>query len=224
VQRETAARLRQAFEWTLQRPPTERETEILERLLALTRRTFLQRAGAGLGLAALSALLPRNPAAAPALPASGKRPAKAKRIIYLHFNLAQQLRGQCYHVDQPCAALLADLKERGLLEDTLVVWAGEFGRTVYAQGDLHSPRVGRDHHAKCFSIWMAGGGVRSGTTYGETDEFGYNIVQNPVSFFDLNATLLHLLGADHTRLTFRFQGRDYRLTDVHGEALPGLLA
>jgi hypothetical protein len=141
-----------------------------------------------------------------------------------HFNLEKQLRGQCYDVDQPCAALLIDLEQRGMLEDTLVVWAGEFGRTVYAQGDLNSPRIGRDHHPKCFSIWLAGGGIKGGVSYGQTDEFGYNIVENPVSFFDLNATLLHLLGIDHTQLTYRYQGRDFRLTDVHGEVVGGILA
>jgi hypothetical protein len=141
-----------------------------------------------------------------------------------HFNLAQQIRGQCYDVDQPGAALLLDLKQRGLLDDTLVVWAGEFGRTVYGQGDIHSSRIGRDHHPKCFTIWLAGAGIKAGATFGETDEFGYNIVSNPVSFFDLNATLLHLLGIDHTRLVFRYQGRDHRLTDVHGELVKGILA
>jgi hypothetical protein len=141
-----------------------------------------------------------------------------------HFNLAQQIKGQCYDVDQPCAALLTDLQERGLLQDTLVVWAGEFGRTVYAQGDIDSPRIGRDHHPKCFSVWAAGGGLKGGLSYGRTDDFGYNVVENPVSFFDFNATLLHLLGVEHTRLTFRYQGRDYRLTDVHGEVVKGLLA
>jgi uncharacterized protein (DUF1501 family) len=141
-----------------------------------------------------------------------------------HFSLKDQIKGQCYDVDQPCYALLTDLKQRGLLEDTLVVWAGEFGRTVYGQGDVSSPKIGRDHHPKCFSIWLSGGGIRGGTTYGKTDDFAYNIVENPVSFFDLNATLLHQLGIDHTQLTFRYQGRDYRLTDVHGEVVKGILA
>jgi hypothetical protein len=140
-----------------------------------------------------------------------------------HFNLAQQIKGQCYDVDQPCAALLTDLEQHGLLEDTLVVWAGEFGRTVYAQGDIDSPRIGRDHHPKCFTVWLAGGGVRAGLAYGKTDEFAYNVVENPVSFFDLNATLLHLLGINHTRLIYKYQGRDYRLTDVHGVVVKGIL-
>jgi hypothetical protein len=126
--------------------------------------------------------------------------------------------------DQPCAALIGDLKQRGLLEDTLVVWAGEFGRTVYAQGDIDSPRTGRDHHPKCFTVWMAGGGTKAGSTHGETDDFGYNIARDPVSFYDFNATLLHLLGVDHTRLTFKYQGRQFRLTDVHGDVVKGILA
>jgi hypothetical protein len=141
-----------------------------------------------------------------------------------HFNLAQQIKGQCYDVDQPCAALLLDLQQRGLLQDTVVVWGGEFGRTVYAQGDIDSPRIGRDHHPKCFTVWLSGGGVRGGVSYGQTDDFAYNVAENPVSFFDLNATLLHLLGVEHTRLIFKYQGRDYRLTDVHGEVVPGVLA
>ncbi len=141
-----------------------------------------------------------------------------------HFNLQEQIRGQCSDVDQPCHALLTDLKQRGLLDDTLVVWAGEFGRTVYGQGDVTSPKIGRDHHPRCFSLWIAGGGIQGGLTYGSTDEFGYNVVENPVSFFDLNATLLHLLGIDHTQLTYRYQGRDFRLTDVHGEVVEGILA
>ncbi|MBI1840211.1 MAG: DUF1501 domain-containing protein [Verrucomicrobia bacterium] len=141
-----------------------------------------------------------------------------------HFNLRDQIKGQAYDVDQPCYALLTDLKQRGLLADTLVVWAGEFGRTVYGQGDINSPKIGRDHHPKCFSGWVAGAGIRGGRSYGETDDFGYNIVADPVSFFDLNATLLRLLGIDHTRLTFKHQGRDYRLTDVHGRALDELIS
>jgi hypothetical protein len=141
-----------------------------------------------------------------------------------HFNLATQIKGQCYDVDQPCAALIMDLKQRGLLDETLIVWGGEFGRTVYAQGDIDSPRIGRDHHPKCFTVWLAGGGVKGGVSYGQTDEFAYNVVENPVSFFDLNATLLHLLGVEHTRLIFKYQGRDYRLTDVHGEVVKGILA
>ncbi|HAM70788.1 MAG TPA: sulfatase, partial [Verrucomicrobiales bacterium] len=141
-----------------------------------------------------------------------------------HFSLREQIAGQCRDVDQPCHALLTDLKQRGLLDDTLVVWAGEFGRTVYGQGDVTSPKIGRDHHPRCFSAWVAGAGIRGGLTYGRTDDFSYNIVDRPVSFFDLNATLLHLLGIDHTRMTFRHQGRDYRLTDVHGEVVQGILS
>jgi uncharacterized protein (DUF1501 family) len=141
-----------------------------------------------------------------------------------HGDLPRQIRGQCKDVDQPSAALVADLKQRGLLEDTLVIWGGEFGRTVYSQGALTKDNYGRDHHGRCFSIWMAGGGVKPGITYGETDDYCYNIVRDPVHIHDLNATVLHLLGIDHTRLTFRLQGRDYRLTDVHGEVVRGLLA
>lgn len=141
-----------------------------------------------------------------------------------HFNLKEQIKGQCHDVDQPCFALISDLKQRGMLEDTLIVWAGEFGRTVYGQGDVDSPKTGRDHHPKCFTIWMAGGGIRPGFTYGTTDAFAYNIVENPVSFFDLNATLLYLMGLDHTQLTFPYQGRNYRLTDVHGDVVRDLLA
>jgi arylsulfatase A-like enzyme len=117
-----------------------------------------------------------------------------------------------------------DLKQRGLLDDTLVVWGGEFGRTVYCQGTLTESEYGRDHHPRCFSIWMAGGGVQPGQTYGATDEFSYNITENPVSVHDLHATMLHLLGVDHTKLTFKFQGRRFRLTDVHGNAVKPLLA
>jgi arylsulfatase A-like enzyme len=109
------------------------------------------------------------------------------------------------------------------LDDTLVVWAGEFGRTVYAQGALQA-NYGRDHHGRCFSIWLAGGGIKPGIVWGETDDFGYNIVRDPVHIHDLNATILHCLGIDHERLTFRFQGRDYRLTDVHGNVVSGILA
>ena len=113
--------------------------------------------------------------------------------------------------------------KRQLLDDTLVVWGGEFGRTTYSQGKLEATNYGRDHHGGCFTMWLAGGGVRTGSTYGTTDDFGYNVVEDGVHVHDLNATLLHLLGFDHTRLTFRFQGRDYRLTDVHGRVVSGLL-
>ena len=141
-----------------------------------------------------------------------------------HYNLPSDLRLQSEDIDQPCAALIRDLKQRGLLDDTLVIWGGEFGRTTYSQGKLESANYGRDHHGRCFTMWLAGGGVKAGTVYGETDEFSYNVARDPVHVHDLNATLLHLLGIDHTRLTFRFQGRDYRLTDVHGEVVKGILA
>ncbi|MFT7641767.1 MAG: arylsulfatase A-like enzyme, partial [Pirellulaceae bacterium] len=124
---------------------------------------------------------------------------------------------------QPSAALIADLKQRGLLEDTLVVWAGEFGRTAYCQGSLTNKNYGRDHHPRCFSIWMSGGGVRKGFTYGKTDDFSYNVVENPVHIHDLQATILHCLGIDHTKLTYRFSGRDFRLTDVGGKVVKDLL-
>jgi hypothetical protein len=141
-----------------------------------------------------------------------------------HGDLPRQIRGQCRDVDQPSAALIADLKQRGLLDDTLVVWGGEFGRTVYSQGALTAANYGRDHHGRCFSLWMAGGGVKPGISYGETDDYCYNIVRDGVHIHDFNATVLRLLGIDHTRLTYRFQGRDFRLTDVHGEVVRGILA
>ena len=140
-----------------------------------------------------------------------------------HGGLATNLPKQAHDIDQPQAALIADLKQRGMLEDTLVVWAGEFGRTVYGQGGLLED-YGRDHHGRCYSVWMAGGGIKPGMVYGETDEFGYNIVSHPVHVHDFNTTIMHCLGYDHTRLTYRFQGRDYRLTDIHGELVQGILA
>ncbi|MFN0198708.1 MAG: DUF1501 domain-containing protein [Planctomycetaceae bacterium] len=140
-----------------------------------------------------------------------------------HYNLPSDIKLQARDVDQPCSALLADLKERGLLDDTLVIWGGEFGRTVYGQGKLETNNFGRDHHGRCFSIWLAGGGIKPGITFGETDDYSYNIVKDPVHVHDLNATLLHCLGFDHTKLIYRFQGRDYRLTDVHGEVVKGIL-
>jgi len=140
-----------------------------------------------------------------------------------HSSLPSQIRGQARDVDQPSAALVKDLKQRGLLDDTLVIWGGEFGRTVYSQGTLTANNHGRDHHGRCFSSWMAGGGIRPGISYGATDDYCYNIVENPVHIHDLNATILHCLGLEHTRLTYRFQGRDYRLTDVHGEVVHGIL-
>ena len=127
-------------------------------------------------------------------------------------------------LDQPAAALIHDLKRRGLLDDTLVVWGGEFGRTVYCQGTLTRTDYGRDHHPRCFTVWLAGGGIRAGLTHGETDEFSYNIVSDPVHVHDLNATILHCLGIDHRRLTFRYQGRHHRLTDVHGNVVEEILA
>jgi hypothetical protein len=141
-----------------------------------------------------------------------------------HGNLPNQIRGQCLDVDQPSAALLKDLKQRGLLEDTLVIWGGEFGRTVYSQGALTPTNYGRDHHGRCFTLWMTGGGIRPGVSYGETDDYCYNIVRDPVHIHDFNATVLDCLGLDHARLTYRFQGRDFRLTDVHGEVVRGILS
>jgi hypothetical protein len=141
-----------------------------------------------------------------------------------HNNLPKQIRGQCQDVDRPSAALVKDLKQRGLLDETLVIWGGEFGRTVYSQGALTQDNYGRDHHGRCFSMWLAGGGIKGGQSYGATDDFCYNIVENPVHIHDLNATILHCLGIDHTRLTFRYQGRDFRLTDVHGNVVKDLLA
>jgi hypothetical protein len=141
-----------------------------------------------------------------------------------HTNLPRQITGQCRDTDQPGAALLMDLKQRGLLDDTLVVWGGEFGRTVYCQGTLTADNYGRDHHPRCFTIWLAGGGVKPGMSHGETDEFSYNIVADPVHVHDLHATMLHCLGIDHRRLTFRYQGRNHRLTDVHGNVVSAILA
>jgi uncharacterized protein (DUF1501 family) len=141
-----------------------------------------------------------------------------------HSSLPTQIRGQCQDVDRPSAALIKDLKDRGLLDETLVIWGGEFGRTVYSQGALTATNYGRDHHGRCFTLWMAGGGIKPGVTYGETDDYCYNIVKDGVHVHDFQATVLHCLGIDHTRLTYRFQGRDFRLTDVHGNVVPGLLA
>ena len=140
-----------------------------------------------------------------------------------HGKLMSNIPKQCHDIDQPQAALVEDLAARGLLDETLVVWAGEFGRTAYGQGGLIED-YGRDHHGRCFSIWMAGGGVKPGLVHGVTDDFSYNILDKPVHVHDLNATLLHLLGVDHERLTYRFQGRDYRLTDVHGKVVHDLIA
>jgi hypothetical protein len=141
-----------------------------------------------------------------------------------HGGLPNGIRQQCRETDQPAAALLRDLKQRGLLEDTLVVWGGEFGRTNYSQGKLTPTDYGRDHHPRCFSVWMAGGGVRPGMAYGETCEFGYNIVSNGVHVHDLHATMMHLLGVNHERLTFFYQGRHFRLTDIHGNVVRDIVA
>ena len=141
-----------------------------------------------------------------------------------HGALPRDLPLQCGDIDQPASALVQDLKQRGLLEDTLVIWGGEFGRTIYCQGGLTRENYGRDHHPRCFTIWMAGGGVKGGITYGETDDFSYNVAEKPVHIHDLNATVLRCLGIDHERLVYRFQGRDFRLTDVHGNVVEEILA
>ena len=158
-----------------------------------------------------------------------------------HRHLPKEHESQCRDIDQGCAALIQDLKQRGMLDDTLVVWGGEFGRTAYCQGKLTGENYGRDHHPRCFTVWMAGGGTKPGITYGQTDDYGYNIahpdgtpmkpqpdkhkwVPGTMHIHDLNATILHLLGIDHTRLTYRYQGRDFRLTDVHGHVMSDLIA
>ncbi len=141
-----------------------------------------------------------------------------------HGNLPNEMRGQAKDVDQSSAALITDLKQRGLLDETLVIWGGEFGRTNYSQGKMTADNYGRDHHPRCFSIWMAGGGIKPGMVYGETDEFGYNIVSNPVHVHDFQATILNQLGFDHERLVFRSQGRRFRLTDVEGKVVRDILA
>ncbi len=141
-----------------------------------------------------------------------------------HGGLPGGIRNQAGQTDRASAALIRDLKQRGMLDDTLVIWGGEFGRTAYSQGQITKDNFGRDHHPRCFSLWLAGGGIRAGTVIGRTDDFGYNIVEDPVNVHDLHATILHLLGIEHTRLTYRFEGRDYRLTDIHGELVPALMA
>jgi hypothetical protein len=141
-----------------------------------------------------------------------------------HGGLPAGIKHQCKNTDQATAALVKDLKQRGLLEDTLVIWGGEFGRTVYSQGKLSETDYGRDHHPRCFTMWMAGAGVKPGFTYGETDDFSYNIIKDPVHVHDFQATLLHLAGIDHEQLTFKHQGRRYRLTDVHGHVVRDILA
>ena len=141
----------------------------------------------------------------------------------LHGGLPTNIPKQAMDVDQAQAGLILDLKQRGMLDDTLIVWAGEFGRTVYGQGGLKD-EYGRDHHGRCFSVWLAGGGIKPGMVHGDTDDFGYNITQKPVHIHDLNATILHCLGYDHEKLTYRYQGRDFRLTDVHGQVVKDILA
>lgn len=141
-----------------------------------------------------------------------------------HNNLPSEIRTQCMDVDQASAALITDLKQRGMLDETLVIWGGEFGRTNYCQGTLTKDNYGRDHHPRCFTVWMAGGGVKPGITYGETDEFGYNIVKNPVHVHDFHATVLNLMGLNHEQLTYKHLGRRYRLTDVSGNVINGLMA
>ena len=141
-----------------------------------------------------------------------------------HNNLPRQIRLQSRDTDQATAALLRDLKQRGMLDDTLVVWGGEFGRTVYSQGALSRKGYGRDHHGHCFSVWLAGGGIRGGMSYGRTDDYSVNVVEKPLENHDLNATILHLMGIDHERLVYPYQGRDFRLTDVHGHVIHDVLA
>lgn len=141
-----------------------------------------------------------------------------------HGNLPSAIKKQALNTDQANAALLKDLKQRGLLEDTLVVWGGEFGRTSFSQGQLTKTNYGRDHHPGCFTMWMAGAGVKPGITFGETDEFSYNVVKDPVHIHDFQATMMHLLGIDHERLTFKYQGRRFRLTDVHGHVVKEILS
>jgi arylsulfatase A-like enzyme len=141
-----------------------------------------------------------------------------------HGGVKGGISNQCKETDQPSAALIQDLKQRGMLEDTLVAWGGEFGRTNYCQGKLNGDNFGRDHHPRCFSMWMAGGGIRGGMTWGETDEFGYNVASDGVHVHDMQATILHLMGIDHERLTYKYQGRRFRLTDVHGEVVDQIIA
>ncbi|MFN7937606.1 MAG: DUF1501 domain-containing protein [Bryobacteraceae bacterium] len=141
-----------------------------------------------------------------------------------HGGLPKGLPARCKETDQPAAALITDLKQRGMLDDTLVVWGGEFGRTVYCQGRLTKDDYGRDHHPRCFTVWLTGGGVKKGLSIGETDDYGYNITRDPVHVHDLQATILHTLGIDHTRLTYKYMGRYFRLTDVHGNVVKQVLA
>ena len=140
-----------------------------------------------------------------------------------HQNLPKQIAIQSQETDQPTAALLLDLKQRGMLDDTLVIWGGEFGRTIYSQGKLTATNYGRDHHPSCFTMWLAGGGIRPGLSYGSTDDYSVNVAENGVDVHDLHATMLHLLGIDHERLTYKFQGRDFRLTDIKGKLVQHIL-
>jgi uncharacterized protein (DUF1501 family) len=140
-----------------------------------------------------------------------------------HANLPKGITGQALETDQASAALVKDLKARGLLDDTLVIWGGEFGRTSYSQGTLTADNYGRDHHPRCFTSWMAGGGIKPGMTYGATDDFSYNVAEKSVHVHDFNATILHLMGIDHERLTFKYQGRRFRLTDVHGQVIDDIV-
>ena len=140
-----------------------------------------------------------------------------------HGGLPTNMPKQCHDIDQPQAALITDLKQRGMLEDTLIIWGGEFGRTVYGQGGLQE-NYGRDHHGRCYSMWLAGGGIRPGHVHGQTDDYGYNIVRDPVHVHDINSTILHCMGFDHERLTYRYQGRDFRLTDIHGKVVESILS
>ena len=141
-----------------------------------------------------------------------------------HAGLPGQIRNRCKETDQPSAGLIEDLRLRGLLDDTLVIWGGEFGRTNYCQGKMTAKSFDRDHHPRCFTIWMAGGGIKPGYTHGETDDYSYNIVKDPVHVHDFHATLLHLLGINHEQLTYKYQGRYFRLTDVHGKIVKPILA
>ena len=141
-----------------------------------------------------------------------------------HGNLPNDIRSQCADTDQGSAALVQDLRQRGMLDETLVIWGGEFGRTVYSQGGLSTTNYGRDHHGRCFSLWMAGGGIKAGIRYGASDDYSFNVAENPVHVHDLQATILHCLGIDHEKLIYRFAGRDFRLTDVYGRVVGGLLA
>jgi hypothetical protein len=140
-----------------------------------------------------------------------------------HGGLPKAMRGQCKDTDAPSAALIKDLKQRGLFDDTIIVWGGEFGRTIYSQGKLTKEQYGRDHHPSVMSVWLAGGGIQGGLTYGKSDDYSVNVAENGVHVHDLHATLMHLMGIEHERFTFRYQGRDFRLTDVHGNIVQDLL-